>query len=457
MKTIKFLFGLTCMMALVVFTGCGDDEEAPDPVTVLSIEAVGNDLESGSSLTVDLNGATAATGVPIDPEIVITFSAEIDATTATSAIVLSVDGSDVTANVSVTGAVATISAAENLAQGGNYTITIGAGLAGTSGGLFTSTTRIFTTQGRAPVVPPNVENQTLYMNFDFETTVDEANAHVVSGGDAGFTVDRLGIPGSALALNGTGMDVVEIEGVDLLSASLTLSFWMNTASSDYEGISAAPQARFMMGMGVERGFFFELGRRTNDPTNEAYNEFFFKVPTNHKNIGDNAAAVPQATAWSELNSNLAANDNPEASGWSFVNPLIEGNRSFLKEEAIDSWTHFVLSVDANAQTKTMYLNGVKIATFQWLSSGSEWLFADLSLKDINDDGSPLAGVDPTLMLGFAGGKDNTATGWADYSAELEESNITGKNFFKGSLDELRMFSVAFSDAEVTQLFNAEKP
>jgi len=114
-----------------------------------------------------------------------------------------------------------------------------------------------------------------------------------------------------------------------------------------------------------------------------------------------------------------------------------------------------MTVDAASQTKTFYINGVKWASFQWIASGADWLFSDLSLKTENNDGSPIDGIEGSLALGFAGSSTNTATGWADYTTTLANT-AENKKFFKGAIDQFRIFSVALTDAEIETLYNNEQ-
>ena len=178
------------------------------------------------------------------------------------------------------------------------------------------------------------------------------------------------------------------------------------------------------------------------------------------NIGNNSAAVQKATAWSEINSQVAVNFNPDEaqSGWSFAIPQLSEdppNRAYVADQVMGKWTHLVMVLDATAQTKTFFINGVKWATFSWVASGSDWLFSDLSLKTENNDGTPIEGIDGKLALGFAGSVDNTATGWATHATHAA-NDAENKKFFKGALDQFRIFNMPLSDEDVALLYDNEK-
>ncbi|MEP1893266.1 MAG: hypothetical protein ABJJ14_16400, partial [Cyclobacteriaceae bacterium] len=219
------------------------------------------------------------------------------------------------------------------------------------------------------------------------------------------------------------------------------------------------QTRFLMGLGVEKGYFLEIGRRSNDPSADGFNEFFLKYATNQVNVGNNAADVPEATAWTEINSQITVNfEDGVTSGWSFALDQLQEdppNRAYVGDQIMGKWTHLVMTVDATTRSKTFYVNGVKWASFQWIGSGADWLFGDLSLKTLNNDGSAVDGIEGSLALGFAGSSTNTATGWANHATNLT-NDAEQKKFFKGAIDQVRIFSTVMNDADILSLYENEK-
>lgn len=450
MKRLNFILSMMLVLGFAIITSCKKDE---DPTFTL-VSLMAGDL--------DLAGVTAAADVPEDAVIEAVFSSEVDEATATSStfvITLTDDGSSVDYTVAVDGAKVTLTPTNDWPGGSQFTVELAATIAGTNGTTFEGNSLSFRTSG---VFVPQKDYQVLFLSFDEGTAEDEAGDHTVTTVETlNFETDRRGTTNSAAYFDGQG-NLVEIAAdADLISPSITVSFWFKTDIADYDGQEASgnPQTRFVMGLGVEKGYFLEMGRRSNDPTSEAFDEIFLKMATNHVNIGNNAASVPEATAWSEINSQINVNyEDGTQSGWSYgLDQLTEEtpNRSYINEQIMGKWTHFVMTVNSAAQEKTIYINGVKWGTFKWISSGADWLFSDLSLKTENNDGTAMEGIEGSLALGFIGSSTNTATSWAVYDDYLQNP-AESKKFFKGSLDQFRIFSVPFTDSEVTQLYDNEK-
>ena len=456
LANLKFSIFLLIAAGLIVVS-CGDDEPDPMPVDPMF------NLVSLTADGIDLAGVSAAVDVPEMAIITATFSTNVNASTATNAnfnISNTESGEDADYSVSASGTTVTLTPSSGWDPGSQFNIVLSSTIAGTNGVSYGGNTLSFRTAG---IFVPMAEAQVLAVDFDGSSVVDEVGGLTVSTvGTMTFTEDRRGTADAAAYFDGQG-NLVEISGSDdLIPSSASISFWFKTDIADYDGGEGTgnPQTRFVMGLGVERGYFLEVGRRSNDPTSEAYGETFLKYATNHVNIGNNGSAVPKATAWSEVNSQLNVNfsvDNMQ-SGWSFaIDELQEDppNRSFVTDQVIGQWTHLVMVVDAVMQTKTFYINGAKWATFSWLDSGADWLFSDLSLKTENNDGTPVEGIVSTLALGFAGAQNNTSTGWANWATH-NDNPAESKRFFKGSLDQFRIFNVALSDADIMELYDNEK-
>jgi hypothetical protein len=305
--------------------------------------------------------------------------------------------------------------------------------------------------------------QVLFLSFDDGVAEDETGMQTVSTVKTlGFDTDRRGTANAAAYFDGEGNLVEVAASDDLIEGSKTISFWFKTDLNDYDGGDGTgkPQTRFLMGLGAEKGYFLELGRRSNDPTSDAFNEMFLKMATNHVNVGNNADAVPEGTAWTEVNSQLSVGyEAGVSSGYTTVlAQLAEDppNRDYITGAVSGNWTHFVMTVDAVAQEKSIYVNGVKWLTFKWLDSGFDWLFADLSLKDKDNVGEDWPNpIDGALAIGFGGSQANKATGWMDYET-TDAAAAEAKKFFKGYIDQFRIFSVPLSDSEVTSLYDNEK-
>ncbi len=450
--SLKIMLFLVAGM-LVYLTSCKKDDPVPPTFTLTTLTADG----------IDLAGLTSAVNVPEAAVITAVFSSEVDATTASKTnfkITNTDDNTDADYAVSASGNTVTMTPTTQWDPGSQYSIALSTAIAGTNGANYSGNTLTFRTSG---IFVPQKEAQALYINFD-ESSMEDAtgNNSISSVGTALFTDDRRGTANSAAFFDGNGNLIEIAPDGSLINGTITISYWFKTDLADYDGGDGTgkPQTRFLLGLGVEKGYFLEVGRRSKDPTSDGFNEIFLKYATNHVNIGTNAGAVPKATAWSEINSQINVNFDPgmEQSGWSFAIPeLTEDppNRDYVREQIMGKWTHLVMVIDPTTQSKTFYVNGIKWAAFQWISSGKDWLFSDLSLKTENNDGSPIEGIEGSLALGFAGSSANTATGWADYNKTLEAA-AEGKKFYKGAIDQLRIFTVALNDAEVAMIYENEK-
>ncbi len=451
MKTLQSIFTVAIIATFALFTRCSDDDE-PAAITLVSLSAGG----------VDLAGVASATNVPEDAAIEAVFSTNVDESTATSTnfkVTKTDDGSAVAYTVSVSGTTVTLTPENGWDGGTQFSIELTSAIAAASGSTFAGNNLSFRTSG---IFVPNKENQVLFLSFDEGASDDESGDHTVSTvGTLGFVEDRRGTANSAAYFDGSGNLVEVAASADLISENITISYWIKTEESDYNGQdgSDTPQTRFIMGLGVEKGYFLEIGRRSKDPTADGYGEFFLKYATNQINVGNNADAVPKATAWTEINSQINVNfESGSQSGWSFALDQLQEdppNRSFLAGEVMGNWTHIVMTIDASTQEKTFYINGEKWGTFKWNSSGSDWLFSGLSLKTENNDGSAVDGIEGSLALGFAGSSTNTATGWANHATILGNDPI-GRKFYKGAIDQFRIFNTAMNASDIQQLYDNEK-
>jgi len=424
MKTIKFFAALILIGGLFTFMGCEDDE--PGDLKISGIEATGTDLESGEEVTKDLNAATAATDVPLDAVIKVTFSKTLDTETVTSSSVnlTSADGS-VTTDLAVDAEVLTITPGSELSRGTEYTLELTGDIQAEDGGVFTAVDRTFKTAGQGIVSPPQNDKQVAY--FTFNNTLEDYtgnHSHGTKAQVSGYVTDRFGYVKSAAEFNGE-TDILDVSNSgDLISPSTSISFWMKVDLTDpnYEN------GMFIMGDMAEYGFFLELGKADFGP--------WLKVATRHKQHADATNSFGSATAWGDA-----------IKGGDLQNDLSEWSGD-LASMIDKKWVHFVLSYDHTTGMKRVYLNATKVWE-QDLQESDEWKMADMHL-----DTESASDYSTDVGIGFAGSSDNHSTGWADYQTVVDEDIA---KTFSGYMDDVRFFSTALSNAEVQSLYDSEKP
>ena len=431
MKLLRNSILLLIITSMVAFQAC--KEEVPEGLTVLGIVANGTDLQSGSATSIDLNGASAATDVPLDADIVVSFNKDVDAATANTTNVTLTDGTNaVTVSVSASGTDVTISPDGELARGLTYTLTLGGGLTAADGGTFTETTRNFTAAGRADIAPPQEAAQLAYWKLD-------GNSVAAVGSNDGVDVavtygeDRFGNMGSAAYFDGDA-SIIEIpNGDQLLNENFTLSYWMHVDSNMHKNAAGTGTAgHFVMGVGGLYGFFIEVqgslggmkltGRYTKEDGTTTANDFFFNGDGKNKDNG----------------------------GWVGVEYEVDLTATGGLGAIVDQqWTHVVITYDAATNSRSLYLNGTRMET--------DNLDNTTGLNTVNgltfdDSGAAPEVIGKSLALGFV--HDRTTTQWntQPWGAYTEP----GANHFKGALDDVRFFDVAYSESEVQELYNAEK-
>ncbi|MBW3545444.1 MAG: Ig-like domain-containing protein [Bacteroidetes bacterium] len=423
MKNLRNLSSLFILSGLLIFSACKDDDEPQinvGPLAVTSISAAGTDPATGENVSKDLASGATASDVPMDAVFTVTFSKAVDASTITDANVqLTQGGTAVGTNLATNGAVVTITPTAELAEGTEYTLTLGSGIMAEDGGVFTQTTRTFMTASEQQQEMPQLANMAAY--WDFDGAVDESTGTYTTGFNqvTGYEEDRFGNAESAVRLNGEG-DMIDIENsADLTSSSMTLSFWMMMDVQDPQKVE---HNFFIMGAGAERGFMIETGGAGTGDT-------WMKFPTSHVN----ADGSGYSTAWSD-----AVNGNGQSGG--AVTYQWEGDLEALIDE---QWVHVVMTFDEGTSIKSMYINGE-------LMRREDLSMLEPALGAIEQNSTDVQDVFVgDFAIGFAGSSTNTATGWADYS--------TNPRTFSGLLDDIRVFSVALTEEEVATLYNIENP
>jgi hypothetical protein len=415
MKQLLFSLLIGSTVLVLIMNSCKKDE--PTPLTLKTIVA-------GS---VDLNAATAPTGVPVNTSITVTFSTDVDAATATATnIILTRDYDDavITMDIQVSGNTITLLPDEYLGTGTLYVLELGEGLLSTEGEALAMVTRSFTTEGTfAPsgaIAYFTFENNANDVVGDF----DPDAADVV---DITYVASHNTAAGQAASFNGS-TSLVEIPSGDQLmnTHDFTLSFWVKTNSADKEN------GHFVMGLAGWFGFQFEIFG--------AYDGC--KLAAQY-DLGDGTSASEDL--WFNGGSTGTTKDNGGWQGWTFCKDLTGsgGVEGLLK----DKWAHVVCVYNSASKIGTMYINGemMKSQDFNLWPDGD----AKKGVVGLKYNGDASGNQ---LALGFIQGSDNRtiSDSWAD---PADPAN----NHFKGALDDIIVYHKVVTDAEILLMYNSGKP
>ena len=432
MKRLQLLLVMLAAVG-VLFTACKDDD-APAALTVATITADGTSFQDGSTVSKDLNGASAATDVALNSTITITFSRTVDATTATSSNVgLSSDAGDVAAAVSASGSTITLNPDADLDRGTLYTLRL-ENVKASDGGALAATTRTFTTEGRAPVVVPKAEDMIAYYSFD--ENPDDVLGNYPSDNVVKVTYgeDRYGQGNSTATFDGDE-SIIEIPGADALMEDndITIAFWVKTNSDGHVNENGDPASFFCFGLGAFFGFQFEI------PSD------FGSCKLAMSYVTEDGTGVAE-DLW--FNGSGEDKDNGGWQGWDYVADLTQsgGVEALLK----DKWAHVVCTYNAAEKQGRMYINGdlMKSQDFDlWPDGDLKRTVTGVTYRGVATD------VEPILAFGFIKSIDSpmwAETPWGDYAKPTS-------NHFKGDLDDIRVFNVPYSADDAKALYDAEKP
>ncbi len=408
MKTKHLLNNLFLFAAAfsLLLTSCKKD---PEPLA----------LDSLMAGTIDMNGATSPTNVPVNPTIIATFNVEVDPATANATNITMVqdyDDAPIALTVTSSGKTITIVPQASLGTGALYQLSFGAGLKSVDALAITPFQRNFTTEGA--FAPAGA-----IAHFTFEDNAndiigpwDPAAADIIG---ITYTASRKTAAGKAATFNGT-TSLIEIPNGDLImnTNSFTVAFWMKTNS---EGKT---NGHFVMGLAGWNGFQYEV---FGD-----YSGSKFAIQYQH----------PTGTASEDMWFPALADLGWK--GWTYAKSLTLAEMAALLK---DSWIHVVYTYNAPTKVGTLYFNGQRMKAF------------DFNLWDATDNKSKVTGLKYAglpagnhLALGFIQGRDNRTISdeWADYS-------LPANNHFKGQLDDIRFWHKAITANEILLMYNSEKP
>ena len=421
MKTFRVIS--LAVLAVLTLWSCQKD---PDPLTVTSIVAEGTNLE-GATVSKDLNGAAVATDVPLNATITVSFEKEIDvATVNTTNVKLSNADGDVAATVTGSGLQITVDPAEDFIRGTDYTLSLSGILADDEGEL-ASLTRTFTSEGRAPVVVPNAGDQVAYWNFDNSTAEAGGNFPTQNEISVAFGLDRFGQANSALSFDGDETLVEVANGSELMNtSSFTMSMWIKSDGSDVDA-GGNTRGQFVLGCGAWNGFQFEIfGNYGGCKLAASY-------------LLDDGAKAAQDLWWSTTG-------NLGWQGWTYDMDVSQsgGLAGIMK----DQWAHLLVSYDAATKIGAIYINGVLRKSQDFNLYGDTHALYRAVGMGYNGNEAP----GDRLAFGFIQGSENKVVGddWAN------PIGFPDNNHFKGLMDDVRFFTVAFTVDDVEALYNAEK-
>jgi hypothetical protein len=424
MKKLSLFLGMLTAIAVLatVLVSCSEDD--PVPITLTSLTA-------GS---IDLNGATSATEVPVDAVITAVFTTDVDASTATSSTIKltrDYDDADVAATITVSGKNVTITPQDDLTGGALFELAFLAGIKSTEGETLTGFNRTFSTAGI--FVPAG---QIAYWNFednanDVVGAFDPAPADVVA---ITYVASRAAKFGKAASFDGDE-SIIEIpNGDELMDATdFSLSFWVRTNSDGHLNGDGNPAGHFVMGLGAFFGFQFEIPADYKwckfavqylwaDGTTGTGGDLFFNGDGKDKDNG----------GWQ------GAEERRDLTG-------AGGVEAYIK----DRWVHVVFVYDNTTKRRILYLDGklMQSENFNlWPEGTKERTASGLKFAANADVGNKLA-------FGFV--KDRSSTLWAN--EPWGGYTFPGANHFKGLMDDVRVFHSALTETEVDLMYKSERP
>ncbi|MEM9857744.1 MAG: Ig-like domain-containing protein [Bacteroidota bacterium] len=433
-KQLKLWCSIFLIGGMLVFSGCGDDDDGPAALELTAISATGTEITSGNSVTIDLNAATSAVDVPPDATITVTFSREVDPASVNSAAVTVNNGTDdETVDLTANGNALVITPQDELEQGTDYTLTINASIQALDGGSIMSTTRSFKTAGRKAVIPPQAESQKIYLSFDGNVTDEEGNT--ILNDDVSYTTDRFNVIDGSADFNGTTNYVGIQYSADIIGSSQTISYWIRLPESDDYNTHVRTTSYVTLALGGNDGFYHEFGRFSENPAID-----FLKYLTIHENDGTDGGLI---RSFDENKQEGREVDPPRT--------FEKDNFGWL-EVATSEWLHIVTVYDEATSTKSFYFNGELGTEFTFTASDD----GKVDRGAMTIDSEQIAN-DPTnnnnLYLGS--GIPFWATLNMDGSITPFRANVA--HAFKGQMDDFRLWTAALSATEVKSLYDAEKP
>jgi len=120
--------------------------------------------------------------------------------------------------------------------------------------------------------------------------------------------------------------------------------------------------------------------------------------------------------------------------------IIDADNELDASVKVNQWTHLVVSVNSTTKELKFYVDGLLTKT--WTEEN----------KGIGPLTQTLTSPDPQPFI--IGGVATDAELAANF---MEWTNADNLGYFKGAIDELKIYNIALADGQVAKLFNDEKP
>jgi hypothetical protein len=411
---------LTTVITIATLVGCKNDEE-PNPLQILRVVTDGgNELISGTEMI----------DVPVRSSFEITFDKEIDVLSANASGITLVtgDGTVVPSSITVSGPTLLLEPQAPLATGVHHSIIILPLLVAVDGAPAAEGKYDFLTYGRIKVVPPQFAQQVSYFSFT-NSMEDEVGTHTPIAADIrnlAYATDRFGYELSTGSFDGS-TTIVEIPNGDLYMTgnSMTMSVWIKSDSTK--------AGQFVLGLGAWTGFHLELSS----------DWAWVKVATNFAESDNRSESDDN---WFQGNGETRVNGG--CLGCTFQEDVQPHNGGVGKKYFKGKWAQVTSTYDAYTKLSTLYINGTKVEQHDFNLWPAD--HAKSTITGVKFGGNSSGGGNK-LALGFIQGSQNRSVleSWAD-PADIYS------NHFKGLMDDLRIFRVSLTEAEVLALYNSEK-
>jgi hypothetical protein len=425
-RKILILSILMMMAAVIVIDSCKKSNPAPISLGTLMVG------------TIDLNGATAPTNVPVNPTITATFSTDVDVATATTSNVTlteSYDALSIPLTVTASGKVVTITPIASLANGALYTLAVTAGLKASDGQVLTPINRSFTTLGS--FLPAGVF---AYWNFDGNANDQTGNYNAPTAGIIGITyvTGRNAASGQAASFNGTS-SLIKIPNGDALdnTSDFSLSFWMKSDTT-------AKKHQFVLGLGAAGGFQFEWDSHNDNNTSAPLENRigWCKFTVQYSLTGGTTANEDLYFPGTAINT---TKDNGGWQGSTFSKDLISNNGTGVDGLLVQKWAHVVCTYDHTTKIGTMYINGQEMKAQDFtLYPTTHPLYNATGLKF-----SASHPANNTFVFGFIQDNVDPFLGGIDY-----DYTNAAANHFKGLLDDVAIYHSVLTPALITLMYNS---